>query len=146
MTVSAGGVDAALADMYAACSNSELVSASAGPLPNASTADLGQGLNSSRPTAAAGPGPGAYYTHQYHHQQHHGHAIPSLGAVLQTPTPPTHYAPDMLRPCCQWSAFSNDPVGAVLAGREPAAKYLAPRGSCCSSGGLTDCLMNLQPA
>lgn len=39
-------------------------------------------------------------------------------------------------PCCQWGAFEGDAVGDVLAGKVP-----VPVDSCCSSGGLTDCLM-----
>lgn len=131
--------------MYAACSGEQPLSASAGPAFGGSTAIMGHLIDSSKPAAAQAPaGVGCYYQHQYQHQ--HGLTVPSLGAVVQTPTPPPCYAPNIMLPCCQWSAFSNDPVGAVLAGREPAAKYLAPRASCCSSAGLTDCLMNLGPA
>lgn len=142
--IDAGGVDAALADMYAACSQEQLMSASAGPAAGASTALLGQWQQSEIQAGFVSPGGRCYYQHQYQHQC--GGTMPSLAAVAQTPSSPVCYAPNIMLPCCQWSAFSNDPVGAVLAGREPAAKYLAPCGSSCSSRGLTDCLMQLGPA
>lgn len=114
-----GGIEAALADWAGACS-SQLQAASC--------------------TAAAAAEP--FLQQQPHQQamqqmreQQPAATMPSLASLLVSPTPPPDLATSLL-PCCQWGAFENDPVGDVLAGKAP-----VPETSCCSSGGLTDCLM-----